>query len=119
MDISKVLNRRVVDLLEARPEVSRAEFGRAIGRTSPSWCSEFLNGKRTTDSLRLVLRMAKFFSVPIGYLLDQPGHKDQSPQTAALLHSWEGLDSEQRDVIARLAVSLHRLRGPSDTGPDK
>jgi transcriptional regulator with XRE-family HTH domain len=66
------LLQRIQGLLATRPDLKdRTIFGRRIGRPTPSWLSEFLNGKRTTNDLRLVLKIAKVFGVSVGYLLGE------------------------------------------------
>lgn len=111
--VGNALLRKIEQLLEARPDLSRRDFGAAIGRPTPSWVSEFFSGKRTTDSLRLVIRMAKFFGVPVGFLLGE-GPRDQDARTVSLMGAWRELDSEHRDTVLQLALRLRPKRPPNE-----
>lgn len=114
----KILLQKIEELMAARPDVSKAEFGRAIHRGAP-WYSEFFSGKRTTDSLRLVIAMAKFFGVQVGFLVNEKTARRDDAQTVSLLGIWADLDREQRDALLHIALRLRQLRGPSDRGRDQ
>lgn len=103
--VGKALLQRVEGLLDARKDLDREDFRRAIAR-GRSWISEFLNGKRTTNDLRLVLKMAKFFSVSPSYLLNHEPGKPEDALTATMNATWPELDPEQRDIVLQLALRL-------------
>lgn len=105
--VGKVLRSKVEALLRARPDDDWTTFGRAIGRGA-SWVSEFKNGIRSTNDLRLVLKMAKFFSVPPDYLLTDASDASDDPERVMLLGAWKDLDARERKIVLRLAVSLSR-----------
>lgn len=107
-DVARTLLDRVRGLLKARPDLETAQFFRAIGRPTPSWASEFLNGKRTTNDLRLVVKMAKVFGVPVAYLLGQGNDRDLDPGAATLLSTWETLDADDRTLLLNVAASFRR-----------
>lgn len=102
---------RIAELRRARPDLSRGDIGAAIDRGGP-WVSEFLNGVRTTNDLRLVSRLALLFGVPIGYLL---GEKETVPDGALLTlrAAWPHLSERDRSVVLSLAVSLRGRTGSS------
>lgn len=103
--LPSTLLQRVRELLAQRPDVDEDQFFRAIRRTTPSWKSEFLSGKRTTKDLTVVIDIARFFRVPVGYLIGE-----QTPQqdaaTVTLLGAWHALDSADQQVVLQLAVQL-------------
>jgi hypothetical protein len=111
--VGVTLLRRVKDLLATRADMSRLEFGQFIKRPTPSWVSEFFAGKRTTNDLRLVIRMARVLRVPVSHLLNEA---DDAPdaRTLSLMGAWKALDEKQQKAVLRLALDL---RGDADTEP--
>lgn len=107
----ETLRQRVTELLAARPEMSRAEFGRRI-RRGHSWISEFLAGLRSTNDLRLVIKIARVFGVSVGYLL---GETDDplDPSGATLLATWHALQPADRTLLSALATALRQRAGSS------
>jgi hypothetical protein len=104
--LAEALHGRVLGLLAARPDVSKADFGRAI-RRGPSWLSEFFSKQRTTNDLRLVARMARFFGVSIGYLLGESDGRAEDAEVLSLLAAWRGLRTQKdRRAVLQLAVHL-------------
>lgn len=107
--VGALLLAQIEQLLAQRPPEDRDRFFSSIGRQTASWRSEFLNGKRTTDSLRLVIAIAKFFRVSVGFLLnEQPENHDAA--TVTLLGVWKELSPAERSVVLNLANELARLR---------
>lgn len=113
------LRQRVTELLAARPEMERADFGRGI-RRGHSWISEFLAGLRTTNDLRLVIKISRVFGVSVGYLLGE-SDRPLDPGAATLVATWEVLDARDRELLLSVA-STFRQRGsptePTNGGPD-
>ena len=107
------LLQRVRDLLATRADMSRQAFGVAIKRPTPSWISEFFAGKRTTNDLRLVLRMARVLRVPVSYLLNEAVDDSADAQTLSLIGAWRDLGQKQRNAVLRLALDL---QDDDDTG---
>lgn len=105
--IGDTLLQRIQSLLKTRPDLSKAEFFRLIGRPTPSWASEFWSGKRTTNNLRLVIRIARFFKVPVAYLLDEPG-PPTDPTTVSLLGVLGALEDADREALLQVALSFQR-----------
>lgn len=110
---ANTLLERIRGLLAARPELDRQDFGRAIKRETPSWLSEFFSGKRTTNDLRLVIRMARFFGVTVGHLLNETGRSEDA-DTTTLMAAWDHI-TDKRDRQALLNLAL-MLRGRDDEG---
>jgi hypothetical protein len=105
-EVGERLRQRVSELLAQRRDLDPALFFKAIGRNTPSWRSEFLSGKRTTDSLRLVLTMARFFRVPVAYLVGEPADMPDAA-TLTLLGAWRALSRQtDRDAVLQLALTL-------------
>jgi transcriptional regulator with XRE-family HTH domain len=117
--LGETICRRVKDLLRARPDVEPAQFFRAIGRPTPSWQSEFMNGRRTTNDLRLVVRMAKFFGVSLAYLIGQD-EATIDAGAATVLATWQALETERdRALFLQVAATFRtRASGPSNGAPN-
>lgn len=112
--IGKGLLQRVNELLATRPDLGRDDLGRAIRRGKP-WISEFFSGKRTTNDLRLVFKMARFFGVPIDFLLrDDARVVREDAQTVTLLGAWNDLDTDHRETVLQLALRLRQRPQQSD-----
>ena len=109
------LLQRVRDLLATRADMPRPEFGRAIKRSTPSWLSEFFAGKRTTNDLRLVIRMARVLRVPVSHLLNE---SEDAPDatTMSLMGAWKDLGPKQRQTVLRLALDLQDTDGTDTQG---
>lgn len=102
---------RVSCLIATRPDLQdRAVFGRLIGRPTPSWLSEFFGGKRTTNDLRLVVKMARVFGVTVGYLLGE-AEPDRSEGAATLLATWDAADERDRRMLLQFAATIRRSIG--------
>jgi hypothetical protein len=101
--LAKTLLRKVEELLAAHPDADWPRFADAIQR-GDSWISEFRSGKRTTNDLRLVVKMARFFTVPVGYLLNE--HEARDATTMLLLGAWERLTPNEQEAVLRLSVTL-------------
>lgn len=99
------LLQRVNALLKTRPDIDKSDLFEAIGRPTPSWRSEFLAGKRTTNDLRLVQKIARFFGVTVGYLL---GDADRAldPGAATLLATWRELNPRDRALLLQVVASF-------------
>lgn len=104
--VGKALLQRVSELLAARHDLTRAEFGKRIDR-GHSWMSEFLSGARTTDDLRLLIKMSRVFGVSVGYLL---GETDRTIDAGAatLLSTWDSASPAARRLLLDLAASLRQ-----------
>lgn len=114
--LGQTLLQRIKDLLGTRTDISKEQFFRAIGRPTPSWRSEFWSGKRTINNLRLVVRIAKFFNVPVGYLLNEQG-AEQDPRTVSMMGLWADLrDPLDRDAVVGLAIQLKRRQDAAAGG---
>jgi len=106
--VGERLRQRVEALLQTRPDLQdRAVFGRLIRRPTPSWLSEFLHGKRTTNDLRLVIRMARVFGVSVGYLIGEQATAPD-PAVATLIATYESLDPAGRRLLLDMAAAFRR-----------
>lgn len=110
----EILRQRVTELLAARSDLTRADFGRRIGR-GHSWLSEFFAGLRTTNDLRLVMKISRVFGVPVGYLLGE-ADRQMDAGAASLLSSWAVIALADRPMLLALAASL-RQRSDSSATP--
>lgn len=110
--VATVLLQRVGELLTARQDLSRAEFGRRIAR-GHSWLSEFLGGQRTTNDLRLVIKIARVFGVSVGYLLGETADP-LDPGAATLVATWDALKGREREraLLLNVAASFRQLTAP-------
>lgn len=97
---------RVAELLAAQPDVKQHEFGKAIGRGG-SWVSAFLAGKRHANDIALLVKIARYFGVSVGYLLNE-ADRGRDAGAMTLLSTLEALSAEDRDVVLQLALSLRR-----------
>jgi hypothetical protein len=107
-EVGRILKARVEALIAQRPDFNEDHFYRTIKVPSPSWKSEFKAGKRTSNKLRQVIAIARYFKVPVGYLLNElPDQPDAA--TLTLLAAWKDLKSQRdRDAVLRLALILSR-----------
>jgi transcriptional regulator with XRE-family HTH domain len=112
----RVLLQRIQELLAARSDLTKADFFNAIGRPTASWRSEFLAGKRTTNNLRLVMRIAKFFGVPIAYLLGE-SEPERDAALIAVISAWPELDDASKRVVMNSALMLKGRVGAPANGP--
>lgn len=113
-DPAEIVREQVRKLLKARTDVKQKEFGEAIGRGF-SWVSAFLGGTRDANDLRLVVRIARYFGVSVGYLLNETDRGfDAGAMT--LLTTWQALDSGDRDAVLQLALQLKRGTEGTDDG---
>jgi len=106
--VEDTIRGRVAELLAAQQDVKQHEFGRAIGRTG-SWVSAFLAGKRHANDVRLVVKIARYFGVTVGYLLNE-SDRGRDAGAATLLATWDELLLPDQDVVLQLALSLRRRR---------
>lgn len=104
--VGQTILQRIKDLLSHRPDVSRKQFLDAVGRPTPSWGSEFFNGQRTTNDLRLLMRMARYFGVTVGYLLNE-SDKGRDADAVTLLDAWGRIsDPRARRSVLHSALML-------------
>lgn len=107
MDVlGKTLLQRVDALLEARSDITRGQLGSML-RRGPSWISEFFAGTRTTNDLRLTIKIARVFGVTVDYLIGE-----QKPELDAgavtLLAAWNVIPVQDRELILTLAGTLRK-----------
>lgn len=109
--VGTTLRQRVTELLAARQELTRADFGRRI-RRGHSWISEFFAGLRTTNDLRLVGKISRVFGVSVGYLL---GETDDplDPGAATVLATWKMLPPADRALLLTVVASFRQRAVPS------
>lgn len=100
-------------LLEQRPEVTHAQFGARIGR-GYSWVSAFLKGTRPATDIDLIVSIAKYFRVSVGYLLGET-ERHLDPGAATLLATWEQAGARDRAMLLQIAATF---RHPTDGALD-
>jgi transcriptional regulator with XRE-family HTH domain len=107
-----VIRERVRALLKARPDVNQADFGTAVGR-GYSWVSAFLSGGRNANDIVLLVRIARFFGVTVGYLIGETDKKID-PEAAILLAAFEQLQDKKlaRSAVLQLAQTLAAAEEP-------
>lgn len=108
---------RIEELGRTRAGFDRQDLGDAIGR-GRSWISEFYNRQRTTNDLRLVVAMARYFKVPVGFLLGEAQHADDA-LTVNLLGVWADLPQNDRETLLQIALRLHQRPAPAGTIAEK
>lgn len=114
--VGQTLLQRIRELLSSRADVTRAEFLAAIGRPTPSWGSEFFSAQRTTNNLRLVIKIARYFGVPIGYLLNE-NEPAKDAGAITLLDAWEHMDEKGRKILLNMALMMKDHADGRDTEP--
>lgn len=107
--IEEVIRQRVRGLLAARPDVSKTEFGEAVGR-GYAWVHAFLAGIRHANEIHLLVKIARYFGVTVGYLLNE-ADRERDAGAVTLLATWEQLAPADQDVVLQLALSLRRRVG--------
>lgn len=115
--VGEGLRARVLELLKARPDLEQAQFFQAIRRPTASWQSEFVNGKRTTNDLRLVIKIAKVFGVSVAYLLGEED-RPMDPGAATLVATWDVLNDRDKKTLLRVAASFRPNDASDDTPAD-
>lgn len=111
-DPAGTIREQATKLLKARSDLTQKVFAARLGVT-PSWVSHFLAGTRTAKQLDLIVRMARVFNVPVGYLLNEV-QKDLSGDAAALLAVYREIqDEEDRNLVLQTALNLRERRGGS------
>jgi transcriptional regulator with XRE-family HTH domain len=115
LDPLGTIREQVRKLLQSRPDVKQQDFGKAIGR-GPSWVSRFLAGERDANETILVARIARFFGVTVGYLLNETDRR-RDAATMMLLAAWERLDSKDREATLQLALTLRPRDEPGGAAP--
>jgi hypothetical protein len=109
--VPDIIRARAKALLDAHPDKpTQVEFGKAIGR-GDSWVSLFLKGERSAD-VTVVVKMAKFFGVPVGYLLGE-GKRGES----ALLVSVKGMCDELTDAGLQTLAAVAKTLPKKATDP--
>jgi transcriptional regulator with XRE-family HTH domain len=106
-----------MELLNARPDVSDDSFGARIGRGG-SWVSAFRTGKRHANDIHLLIKIARYFHVSVGYLL---GEVEQAPDpgAATLLATWTQLvDERDRQLLLQVVAPFRTApsNAPSAAG---
>ncbi len=109
-NVEVTVRERVTSLLQARPDVSYKEFGEAIGR-GYAWVYAFVAGTRNANDLLLLVKIARFFGVSVGYLIGE-SERGRDAGSLALLAAYEELLPPDRAAVLQLALALRR-RGPS------
>lgn len=107
---------RVKALFDSRTGLSQKEFAAAIG-VSQSWPSHFFAGNRPANDIHQLAKIARYFSVNVGYLLGEKGY-DLTPDEMTLLASWrqcvERKDEKSLRALRALALSLCEPLGPEE-----
>lgn len=111
-DLDRLITTRVEALFKNRG-ISQREFAEAIG-VSPSWVSAFFGHRRPANDIHTLSRIARYFGVSVGYLLNET-ERGRDAGATTLLGAWEGLsDDLDRDAVLQLAL---RLRGRGGGAP--
>lgn len=105
------IRERVLALLAQRPEVTDVEFGERIGR-GYSWVSAFRKGTRPATDIDLVVKIAKYLGVSVGYLLGET-QRALDPGAATLLATYEQAGEQDRQLMLRIVATF---RQPNDVG---
>lgn len=117
MDVATAIRQRVTDLLK-ETGLSQAALAKAISQ-HPSVISEFLAGKRDINTIRTLLRIARFFGVSVSYLIQET--KEESAldaQTAKLLATWRQLRTPDRELLTKMAEAIQE-RAQRDVPPNE
>lgn len=109
---------RVWALFKSRQGLSQKEFAEALG-VDQSWVSHFFKHKRPANDIHLLSRIARYFSVNVGYLLEEKGY-DLTPDEITLLAAWRECVARKDEPALRamraLAQSLCEPRAPEGPG---
>jgi transcriptional regulator with XRE-family HTH domain len=95
--VEQTIRERVIALLDARPEIKDADFGERIGR-GYSWVSAFRTGVRNANDVPLLMAIARFFGVTVGYLIgEKPAVSD--PMLAEVVETWPTLPEKGKAAV--------------------
>lgn len=103
------IRERVLELLAQRSEVTDVEFGNRIGR-GYSWVSAFRKGTRPATDIDLIVKIAKYLGVSVGYLLGET-ERTLDPGAATLLATYEQMTTRDRQLFLQIAATF---RQPND-----
>ncbi len=101
--IAMVIRDRTEALFKAKA-VSQVEFANGIG-VHPSWVSQFLSGRRAANDIEVLSKIARYFGVTVGYLLNETD-RGRDAGAATLLAIWEELNERDRDLLLDVARTL-------------
>lgn len=104
--VETTIRERVRGLFKSRADLSQREFADALG-VDPSWVSAFLAGRRPANDIHLLVKIARYFGVSVGYLLDET-ERGLDAGAMTLIATWEHLDPADRSVVLTLALNLRR-----------
>jgi hypothetical protein len=110
------LLQRIQGLLATRPDLKdRTIFGRRIGRPTPSWLSEFLNGKRTTErSAPGAQDRQGVWRGALGISWESRSQSGTRP-AATLLATYAAINERDRGLLLSFAASL-RVASDEESG---
>lgn len=101
--IEATIRASVEELLRTHPDITDEAFGAAIGR-GYAWVRAFRTGVRHAMDVELLVAIADYFQVSVGYLLGEPGVK-QDAALAEVLAAWPTLTPRQRKLVATVVQS--------------
>jgi transcriptional regulator with XRE-family HTH domain len=106
---------RVRELFESRG-LQQKEFAVAIG-VSPSWVSAFFGYRRPANDIHLLMKIARFFRVSVGYLLSET-ERARDADATTLLSVWPEIPESARRGLVQLALQLSGGASTPDSAPD-
>ncbi len=106
---------RVRELLDKHADVKRSEFARAIGQ-DPSFVTKFLDGKRDAKDILLLVRIARFFGVSVGYLIGETP-RGQDALIEAIVSAAREISEVHQQIVLTVAQSFPPATPPpTDAG---
>lgn len=113
--VEKAIIGRVKGLFDSRG-INQREFADALG-VSPSWVSAFFAGRRPANDIHLLLKIARYFGVTVGYLLNET-ERGRDAGATTLLGAWtEMTDERDRQAVLNLALMLRGRNADPNTAP--
>lgn len=101
--IEETIRSRAFALFKSRG-VSQVELSEALG-TSASWVSAFFGGKRPANDVHLLVKLARYFGVTVGYLLNET-ERGRDAGATTLVTTWTALDERAQRVVLNTALML-------------
>lgn len=95
--------------------VSQREFAEALGY-DPSWVSQFFSGSKPANNVHLLLRIARYFGVTVGYLLNET-ERGRDAGAMMLMDAYGTLGPRERHVVLNTALMLKGRTDDPGTTP--
>lgn len=114
-DVERLIVDRVRTLFESRG-LQQKEFAAGLG-VSASWVSAFFGYRRPANDIHLLCKIARYFRVTVGYLLNET-ERERDADLTTLISAWPAIPAAGRRGLVLLALQLAGDTGGLNSAPD-